>query len=391
MQCQETTAVAEEEDGGALIEKKKKKTLLYLPHELIIQILLKLPVKSLLCLKCVCKSWFSLISDPHFANSHFQLAATTPTHRIVFLTATSYHSTRSRSVDFEASLDSVSASLNLFFVFSEFCYDLEIKGSCRGFILLHGCFNIYLWNPSTGVHKKLPFSPYDGSKSYRDRFYGFGYDRSLDDYFLVSLSNDLHITKTEHLEFFSLRANTWKEIEGSFPYINGSDENPKKIGTFFNGAIHWYAFRHDLRYDVIVTFDLMEKKLLEMSLPGDVDYESINCDLWVFGEYLSLWVMDFDTHAIDIWVMKEYKVHSSWTKTLVLSLDGNGFHFHYFSLICCTKSGDIIGTDDGKRLVKYNDRGELLEYLPYSYDHRGSHAAMYTESLLSLPGDSELV
>ncbi|KAK2358125.1 F-box/kelch-repeat protein [Trifolium repens] len=387
MQFQETTTVAEEEECDALMEKKMKKTPLYLPHELIIQILLRLPVKYLIRFKCVCKSWFSLISDPHFANSHFQLAAATHTRRIVCLATTSYsYATGSSSIDFETSLDSVSPSLNLFFLhYSESCYDLEIRGSCRGFILLHGCFNFYLWNPSTGGHKELPLSP--NSKSYRDCFYG--YEPSLDDYLLVSLSHDPNITKTRHLEFFSLRANTWKEIEGNFPYINGSDENPKQLGSLYNGAIHWYAFRDDLRYDVIVAFDLMEKKLLEMSLPDDIDYESINCDLWVFGEYLSLWVMDFDNYETEIWVMKEYKVHSSWTKTLVLSLDGKSFHFHYFSLICSTKSGDIIGTDDGKRLVKYNDRGELLEDISYSYYHRGSQAAMYTESLLSLPSDSE--
>jgi hypothetical protein len=138
----------------------------------------------------------------------------------VFLTTTSYHATRFRSIDFEASLDSVSASLNLFFMYySESYYDLEIKGSCRGFILLHGRFNIYLWNPSTGHNKKLPLSPYDGCKKNQNYFYGFGYDNSTDDYLLVSLSHDPKLTNTKYLEFFSLRANTWKEIEGKLPLL----------------------------------------------------------------------------------------------------------------------------------------------------------------------------
>jgi len=63
----------------------EKKTLLHLPHELIIEILLRLPVKSLIRFKCVSKSWFCLISDPHFANSHFQLTAPTHTHRILLI------------------------------------------------------------------------------------------------------------------------------------------------------------------------------------------------------------------------------------------------------------------------------------------------------------------
>jgi F-box interacting protein len=371
---------------------EKKKTLPSLPEELIIQILLRSPVKSLIRFKCVCKSWLSLISDPHFANSHFQLSAATPTHRVLFLPQSRFVETV--SVDLEASLnsDSYSTSLYLNFMFAESGSDVEIKGSCRGFILLHGYYNIYLWNPSTGLNKKLPLSRY-GSDSYsylynKNYFYGFGYDHLTDDYLLVSLSQDPKLTNTKHLEFFSLRANTWKEIEGDFPYCNASDDSPKIVGSFFNGAIHWYAFRHDLRHDVIVAFDLKEMNLFEMCVPDDVDLESKNCGLWVFEEFLSVWSQD-NTNTIEIWVMKEYKVHSSWTKILVMSINGNGLNTDYFSLICSTKSGDFIGSEDGIRLVKYNDRGELLEYLSYSYSPREFQATMYTESLLSLPSNSE--
>jgi F-box interacting protein len=291
MQCEETTSAHME---------KKKKTLPSLPEELIIQILLRSPVKSLIRFKCVCKLWLSLISDPHFANSHFQLSSATPTHRVLFLPQSRFVETV--SVDLEASLnsDSYSTSLYLNFMFAESGSDVEIKGSCRGFILLHHYFNICLWNPSTALHKKLPLSSYDGCNSNQNYFYGFGYDHSTDDYLLVSLSHDPKLANTKHLEFFSLRADMWKEIEGNFPYFNASDYSPERIGSLFNGAIHWYAFHQDLEYEVIVAFDLMDRKLFEMRLPDDVDYESKKCDLWVFGEYLSLWALDFDNPAIEI-------------------------------------------------------------------------------------------
>ncbi|AES93879.1 F-box and associated interaction domain protein [Medicago truncatula] len=59
----------------------KNYTSLNLPQELIVQILLRLPVKYLIRSKWVCKLWFSLISNPHFANYHFQLT----THTLRFL------------------------------------------------------------------------------------------------------------------------------------------------------------------------------------------------------------------------------------------------------------------------------------------------------------------
>jgi hypothetical protein len=35
------------------------------------------------------------------------------------------------------------------------------------------------------------------------------------------------------------------------------------------GIIHWFAYHHNLREDVIVAFDLMEMKALDMHLPDE--------------------------------------------------------------------------------------------------------------------------
>ncbi|CAJ2634492.1 unnamed protein product [Trifolium pratense] len=320
-----------------------KNTQPYLPHELIIQILLRLPVKSLLRFKCV-------------------------------------YPLQTRFIDFEASLhqDTASVSLNLNFMPSESHSYIEIKGSCRGFIFLYSYSNIYLWNPSTGLHKQIPLSPIDSKLDavYFCYLYGFGYDQSRDDYLVVLMSYDTTLANvSSHLEVFSLRDNKWKEIEGiNLPYMNASDD--PRTGSFFNGAIHWLAYGVDLSVNLIVAFDLMERKLLEMSLPDDFYYELSFCELWVFGDFLSLCVMGDDT--VEIWVMKEYKVHSSWTKTLVLPTQ-------YFSPLCLTKSGDIVGADGGNGLVKYDDKGQLLEHRSYCNVRGRSQAIMYTESLLSPP------
>ncbi|PNX88857.1 F-box family protein [Trifolium pratense] len=140
------------------------------------------------------------------------------------------------------------------------------------------------------------------------------------------------------------------------------------VGLFYNMAIHWLVTRHDLSTNVIVVFDLMERKLLEMPLPNALRRYTIYYDLWVFGEFLGLWVTNYDNNpfAVEIWVMNEYTVHSSWTKTLVLPIDFIPTNTKYFHPLCSTKSGDIIGTDGACGLVKYNDKGQLLEHRFYS-------------------------
>lgn len=305
-----------------------------MPNELMIQILLRLPVKSLIRFKCVCKSWFSLISsDSHFANSHFQLSPAKHTRRVLFI-STSARLTR--SIDVDASLDHDSASLNIHFLLPESYSDLQIKGSCRGFILLHCSLtlSLYLWNPSTGFHKKIPLPPFashldDGI----DYFYGFWYDPLTDDYLVVSMS-----VHPSHLEIFSLRANTWKE-EIHFTQFScvGVSEFEPKPGLFFNGAIHWFAFHLGLRLDVIISFDLIKRKLFYIHFPDEFNREPHDCGLWVFGEFFSFWAMDYDNDTVEIWVMKEYKVHSSWTKTRVLPFDGI-FLLYPFSLYALQKA-----------------------------------------------------
>jgi F-box interacting protein len=368
--------------GGNSMEMK----ILYLPHELIIQILLRLPVMSLIRFKCVCKLWFSLISDPHFAKTHFELT-TSHTHRILFITSTP----QIRSIDLEASLndDSASTSPNLNFLLPGSYFDLEIKGSCRGFIVLRCSSNIHIWNPSTGVHKQIPLPPF-GSNLEANYFFGFGYDHSKDDYLVVSMCDDPNsATFLSHFEFFSLRANTWKELECTtsthFPYMNACDD--PRVGCLFNGAIYWMAYRRNISGNIIVGFDLMDRKLFDMQFPDDFDHEPTYCGLWVFGEFLSLWAMDYEYDTVEIWVMKEYKVNSSWAKTLVLSMDN--VSTQYFSPLSSTKSGDIIGTDGVTGLVKYNDKGQLLEHRSYCNDLYRSEVALYSESLLSLPDGNE--
>ena len=124
--------------------------------------------------------------------------------------------------------------------------------------------------------------------------------------------------------------------------------------------------------DYILAFDMIERNFFKISLPmpsGDVFLECL-------GGFLSVCI--WRSTPIGIWVMKEYKVRSSWT---VFKISNSIFEPIYF-----TKGGEIIGVNlYGRRLEKY--KGELLEHCPsYHYEY---YSLMYTESLLSLPSDSE--
>lgn len=365
--------------------RETKKTPI-LPWELIIEILLMLPVKSLVRFKCVCKSWLCFLSDPQFAISHFQ-RLTASTNRLLFIAPPA---PKIRSIDFNASLhdDSASFSLNPNFLPLTTYHNVQIMGSCRGFILLNCCQSLWVWNPSTGVHRKLSSTPIDSNLMQAMFFtflYGFGYDPSTDDYLVVKVSyNPIpRHNATTRVEFFSLRTNVWRDIEAThLSYMNSSESI--KEGSLLNGAIHWLAFSCDVSMNVVVVFDLTERSFSEIFFSVEIlDCDFDFCDLGVLGDSLSISFVEWN-HSVEIWVMKEYRVQSSWTKTIVVSAENIPSGMYFFP-VCYTKGDDIFGTDGSTGLAKYNDNGELQEHRSYCNGSYGSQVAVYTESLLPFP------
>ncbi|XP_020977826.1 F-box protein CPR30-like isoform X2 [Arachis ipaensis] len=137
-------------------EKKQKSINEILPVELIQRILLRIPVKHLGRLKCVSKLWYSLISDPDFAESHLHLSLA-PTHGYLF----KKDSTEAFLVHLEEVFNGDNYEVKeVSFPFkkqppSEF----RIRGSCRGFVLLSREPHFFVvWNPLTGFSKRISYS-----------------------------------------------------------------------------------------------------------------------------------------------------------------------------------------------------------------------------------------
>lgn len=73
--------------------------------------------------------------------------------------------------------------------------------------------------------------------------------------------------------------------------------------------------------------------------------------------------------------------------TLVLPIDVSVFRNEDFFPSCCTKRGDIIGTDDHNRLMKYDKNGLFLKQHSYFSYNLICEVTMYINFLLSLRSD----
>ncbi|XP_061356730.1 F-box/kelch-repeat protein At3g23880-like [Gastrolobium bilobum] len=359
-----------------------------LPDELIEEILQRLPVRSLLRFKCVCKSWLALISNPQFAKSHYDMAAA-PTHRLLLVKT--YPDGPLESIGIDAPLHDDSARVYLprpqsSLIPSVSSNYLEILGSCRGIILLKyrkEDDDLILWNPSTGARKTISCSP--GHKF----LYGFGYDPSTDDYLVVIAMESSTKFKT-HMEFFSLKTNSWNKVKGiNFPYFDNGTRVTVRSGFLLNEALHWVVFsKGDFTKDVIIAFDLIKRSLSEILLPPDFPRKY---EIWHFMVIEGCLGLACSRGVC--WVMKEYKVQLSWTKSIVSSNINCyiehipcGSYYH----ICFSIRAGIVGSDDRGKLLKLDDKGELLEIsriMQWLHKERPLRCAIYTESLQSFPSD----
>ncbi|XP_040866348.1 F-box protein CPR1 [Glycine max] len=258
--------------------------------------------------------------NQEFARSHFALAAT-PTTRL-YLSANDH---QVECTDIEASLhddNSAKVVFNYPLPSPEDKYynrAIDIVGSCRGFILLmitSGALDFIIWNPSTGLRKGISYVMDDHAYNFCDDRCGFGYDSSTDDYVIVKLKIDGWCTE---VHCFSLRTNSWSRILGTALYY------PVDLGhgAFFNGALHWFVRRcNGRRQAVIISFDVTERGLFEIPLPPDFAVKDQICDLRVMEGCLCLCGANIGRETT-IWMMKEYKVQSSWTR--YGAMDGYGW------------------------------------------------------------------
>ncbi|GJW48420.1 F-box associated domain containing protein [Tanacetum coccineum] len=179
---------------------------------------------------------------------------------------------------------------------------VSLIGSCNGLLcIVTDWITPFLYNPSTRIYKRLPFSGLSLGVRYT-----FGYDLSSDDYKVAVIYGN-------KAKMYSLKFGRWKDIN-DVPHIPSWCH-----GTFSNTAFHWMVrdtpmSYHHYRLTNIVSLDLANETYGEVSPPplyGD------KCDggisLRTLGEWLCV-IVHYKGMCADLWVMKVYGVKDSWTK-----------------------------------------------------------------------------
>ncbi|XP_058203832.1 F-box/kelch-repeat protein At3g23880-like [Rhododendron vialii] len=373
-----------------LHQKTDSKPLPDLPHEIIVEILSRLPVKTLMRFRCVCESWRSLISDPKFAKTHLSLASsnTDYTHRRLLLRSDDDpHDFKSCSI-FSIMYERCDAAVGL-----DFGLDgVRIVGSCNGLVCMtFGLKTLFIWNPSTRKFRILPDIEvpwWNRCTVYqRSRFpvCGFGYDESIDDYKVVLIFQaQVNWEYKNTVAVYTSRTDSWRTI-GDCPHqVNGS-------GKFVSGALHWIG--HVEIKDIIVSFDLAKETYGEVSQPDYIHFANRYLTMEVLSGCLCM-LCDYDGLGVELWVMKEYGIRESWTMLFDIYDDSHELiHGKNLSPKCISKNGDVLmvvtGRDVKGHLVGYNWKDGKIWYPKIHQCFPSFSAYPYIESLVSPCTDAD--
>ncbi|KAK9016784.1 hypothetical protein V6N11_079278 [Hibiscus sabdariffa] len=343
----------------------------YMPVGVIVEILKRLPVKSVVKCKSVCKSWNTPISHPSFISTHLQASLSNNTPFLLF----SYWENGKENYFLHYDNDGFDEFKQLQFpVFVCDSYSF-VLGSCNGLICLR-FWNVVskfiLWYPSIQKYISLPRLRISNDVHIN---FGFGFDSRTNDYKLVIIwleKGDAWIKPF----LFSLNENCWKRVNAIPPsYTSYSCE---LLVPFVNGTAHWIGYQkrnNGVFTNAILGFDLSAEEFFEISL----DESLIGLGLMVlstmkYGES-SIAVLKRDqTNELwdlaEMWVMKEYGVVGSWTKVLTSTLHRKWFPY----ILGFRKNGEVLVQLDYGKLASLDLNCQQMEL----------HGVEITTKLISL-------
>ncbi|XP_075487094.1 F-box/kelch-repeat protein At3g23880-like [Primulina tabacum] len=352
----------------------------FLPEEIIVEILARLPVKSLLKFRCVSKSWLTLICTHQFIKSHLnssRVGGNLSNYGIMLTICVPAFDLKHcplSSLMQEPSTDACSID-----------YPKKYKqravwfvGSCNCliFVALHEK-ELFFWNPSTRKSKKLPTNV-DIKRGFYN-IYGFGYNACDDDYKVVGIfcvfGNEGAYESM--VKIYSSKTNSWKRM-GDFKGGVPLDDS----GKFASRKLHWSISSKlglDFRWD-IVSLDMENEEYGTVDQPnyGEREFDST---LGVLGECICV-LCNCQCINADLWVLKEYGVKQSWTKVATVPYMDIPGKLLYSKPLFMLQSGELLLVF-GMHFVVYNPRDNSVRITEISNLEKFLVANIYFESLVS--------
>lgn len=297
----------------------------HLPEDLLVEVLLRLPVESLVRFKCVCKHWYALITSPSFVEMHFQHEHNHARLLICNLTISDKSKFIASSLLPAEIAQGVSPEQKIVHQLQRVTDFMSIAGPVDGLFLVEKAafynddnVRLDLWNPATREFWPLPpvsFEP----QPFNDQVdqFALGFDPLTRDYKVLWIRTfwddwGLGVSPNCFVNVYSLRNNSWKNLRPDFPYCCNLQE---PIGaTYLNGVYYWLCGVLDNTF-CMCSFDMGSEQFGLLQGP-DIPKAQWG-KLMLHGDSLAMLIGDNPgkpmTSIYDVWVMNQ---EGSWRKIL---------------------------------------------------------------------------
>ncbi|XP_050219537.1 F-box/kelch-repeat protein At3g23880-like [Mercurialis annua] len=293
-----------------------------IPSEIMIEILSRLPVKSVVRFKCVCRSWRSLLSHPDFARKHYTNNNNEDDINsfLVFNSASSYRRAEFSWSNGEKDGEKLLESATMRPINDKLHAEVkslkkaEIMNSCDGILclVLRVERAVVLWNPCINEYLSLP--PPE-SFDFDNDIFGFGYDSRSHIYKVVRpLATHHRWPCRPALQVLNVNnSSSWRSVHNHFPSMRIFKPSmllPRpETQVHLKGSLYWIAILPE-RGALLVRFDLSEERFWKVPSPFQLSglYFYL-CSLG--GELCVVYRLSTRSDSLDIWVMKE---EEKWTR-----------------------------------------------------------------------------
>ncbi|XVE83792.1 hypothetical protein DITRI_Ditri16bG0115400 [Diplodiscus trichospermus] len=366
-----------------------------LPEDIVVDILARLPVKSLKRFRCVGKSWCSLIQNPRFISTHYSFSKK-KTYSVVLHWQYDFalelkevvSIISNQTLDLDANLDMPS--------FADKKTSAHIGGFCNGIICLsYYESDIVLWNIATKEFKTLPTCPSEAPPGFYNctEVVCLGYDSKKDDYKVIRIDTfwNLHFRYEDpramcgkRVALYNLSTDSWRKLNANLTDVEIQGYEFPESQFYSNGFFHCSALIEDEQ--VLLSFDMSSEVFVTTPLPDGVEYSTF-CFMEIDGSVggISHDYSWFHFKGFDLWALGEVGVKNSWIKLFRISPS---------ILNMETMAFDV--SSDGK--VTFKERGNEY-FMVWLYPSnrkiktpqtsgRYLEVVMYSESLVSLRGGS---
>ncbi|XP_047087710.1 putative F-box protein At1g12855 [Lolium rigidum] len=295
-----------------------------MPDDLVSEILVRLPVKSLLRFKSVCRTWHTTICSRSFISMHLQRAVSNHQRHQCFLLTPYFLAEGSSNISlyrWQKSQASASLAYTLNF-FEGASVRVYILGHCNGLVLVPTSTKMYVLNPSTRELLTLPESIRSmlQPSSICRAIVGFGLDSFTNKYKIVRFFNYSLDEARMGMEICTISetGRAWRSSDVDPPYpLSGW-----QTATFFRGSLFWRLDGPDLIQSPegrLLRFCLKEEVFsLTMQPPcPDLDHDDFALNV-LDGE---MCLAQFDSSQRTVLWMTSDAVNPQWYRRCILNVD----------------------------------------------------------------------